>query len=379
MLAQYSYKYHFLAHILENSRELFPGATRVLALYYSNDIPGIKVLERKLDEENENTIVLDRSDIQNEDIDLYRKQRPRYSWLDKNLSTTSKSEDQLKIQGELKNHTLLVRFPNSGDGLNDLLFVFFKNEEQVFRISGRQQQLSTELKQSLASVYVRNLDVIRKQIENDKYIYDVLKSHAENKKSIESSYKKEIVELKRKQYLIYKSIGEQLIDRLIPSNDYTFIWEEESIQYLSENINNLSEIEIVLKRALIIAINESLDVKGAITILPSYLYTDSRASQHHIDVHVSENLQRTISMLDRYEKAASELINLKQSITGQNLGNQLQPSVTPAAISDAISKHSVKITRLLNEYPDRWSILRTHFKAIQNKIFIPSNLDQMAS
>jgi len=190
---------------------------------------------------------------------------------------------------------------------------------------------------------------------------------------------KEITELKHKQYLIYKSIGEQLVERLINSNDFTFIWEEESIQYLSENINNLSEIEIILKRALIIAINESLDVKGSITILPSYLYTDNLASQHDKDVHVSENLQRTLSMLDRYEKAASELINSKQSITGQNLGKQLQPPVTAAAISDAISKHSMKITRLLNEYPDRWSILKTHFKAIQNKIFTPNTLNQLAS
>jgi len=56
-------------------------------------------------------------------------------------------------------------------------------------------------------------------------------------------------------------------------------------------------------------------------------------------------------------------------LTGVNLGNYCIPSVTPAAISDALKKHSKKIMTLFEQEPNRWSILRNEFRPVKNIMY----------
>ena len=377
MLAQFSYKNHFLIHLLKNSRELFPGATRVATLYYDKDSLGLKAFELDLQSEDQKIANLEFDSSIQADLEGFRKQRPRYSWMDKHLFSTTTRKDQLKIQGEFENHTLLIRFPNSGDGLSDLFMIFFKNEEQVFRISGKAQKLSTELKQSLASVYVRSLDAIRKQIENDLQIQQILTSYTKNKQGAEEKLSAELITNKKKQHAIYASIAERFSKQFDQYGEYEIKWSDEAIDHLTLSYKDINEIEDVIKRALTIAINSAENKR--ITISPSYLFSTNLSPKKEIDQAISIRYQRTHSLLDRYEEAAHDVIKQKLSLTGANLGSHLHPSISAAAISDAIRKHASKIVHLLNKYPSRWSILRTHFRPIQNKIINQDILDQLAS
>ncbi len=377
MLAQFSYKNHFLLHLLRNSKELFPGATRVAALYYNKETLGLSSYEIDLESEDEKINQLQLKQTIQSNLEDFRKQRPRYSWLDKNLFLSPEKENQLKIHREFENHTLLIRFPSSGDGLNDLLLIFFKNEEHVFRVSGKAKKLSTELKQSLASVYVRNLDVIRKQVENDFAIYEVIRSFSKKSKQTEEELASALIAQKKETLLIYRSIAEKFTNKTDPYGDYDISWNEEAITFLSTHYHDLAKIEEVVKRALIIAINSTSSKK--IVIGPTLLFSEDKAEKKSISQEISIRYQRTHSLLDRYEEAALEVIKKKLSLTGANLGIHLNPSITAAAISDAIKKHSSKIIHLLNKYPDRWSILRSHFRPIQNKIINKDILDQLAS
>lgn len=374
MSIEFSYKHHFFHHILKNSEVLFPGATRVMGIYYCKKTLGIKVVERNLEEVSINL----EAEIDFANFENYRKQRPRYSWVDLQSSNPSRGENQLKIQGEYKNHCLLIRFPNSHDKLNDLLIIYFKNEEQVFRVSDKKQKLSTELKQSLASVYVRSLDVIRKQIEDDQAIHGLIQEHKANLIESEVFNIKEITTLKKKQILLIKSIIDNKANELVPGNEFIFEWDDKALSYIATNFTDLSEIDKIIKRALIIAINDADDNSNRIKVKETHVKTIDIDAKEDEQI-VTTRYMRTTTLLDRYESAAAEVLKENKNLTGSNLGAALNPPITAAAISDAIRKHASKITHLLNKHPQRWSILRSSFKAIQNKLYARGSLDQMAS
>lgn len=375
---QFSYKKHYLSHIMRNGIELFPGATRIIAYYYDPISHGISANECDLENKVIEIKSLDFRKLKESDLENFRKQRARFTWIDQELLTGSHSEDQLKISGEFKNHTLLLRFANQHDGNSDLLLIYFKNEESVFRMSGKPQKLSTELKHSLASVYIRNLDVIRKQIEQDASIDEIIKAHSQNKQGHENDLNNELSELRERQFTLIRSIAKRLILRLLNKDEFHIEWKEEAIIYLAKHFNDYDQIEKVLKKAVIIALNETND-QDKITIEASHIITNDVLRQEEVNNQIAIRYQRTITLLDRYEEAASLLVKQKQSITGSNLGMNLQPPISAAAISDAIRKHASKISHLLNKNPDRWSILRSHFKPIQNKLYSAPSFEQLAS
>jgi hypothetical protein len=353
---------------------LFPGATRVLGIYYCKESLEIKSIERDLTDEN-NSIT---KEIDFLEFEKFRNQRPRYSWINIPSSISSIADKQLKIQGEYKNHCLLIRFANQHDKLNDLLIIYFKNEEHVFRISDKKQKLGTDLKQSLASVYIRSLDVIKQQIEDDQAIDRLINTHKAILDESKISREKELNDIKKKQRLLIHSIIENKTRNLNVENAFSFEWDKSALNYLAEHVTDLLEIEKIIKRALIIGINENENNSKTIRIYESHVKT--RRLETKVEEHViADRYQRTKAILDRYEDAAATVLKNKMSPTGSNLGASLNPSITASAISDAIRKHGSKISHLLREYPQRWSILRNNFKPIQNKLYSRDSLDQIAS
>jgi len=251
---QFSYKKHYLSHIMRNSIELFPGATRIIAYYYDPLLPGINAIECDLENKATEIKPLDFKKLKVNEFDNFRNQKARFTWIDQALLIGSHSEDQLKISGEFKNHTLLLRFANQHDGNSDLLLIYFKNEESVFRMSGKPQKLSTELKHSLASVYVRNLDVIRKQIEQDASIDEIIRAHSQNKQSHENDLNKELSDIRESQFTLIKSLAKQMILRLLDKDEFHIEWKEEALLYLAKNFNDYHLLEKVHLSAIMKAI-----------------------------------------------------------------------------------------------------------------------------
>lgn len=79
---------------------------------------------------------------------------------------------------------------------------------------------------------------------------------------------------------------------------------------------------------------------------------------------------RTWEWLNRLESAVEVVVKNNLPVTGSNVGAAMKPSITAAAISDAMKKQEKFLRTLLLEYPQKWNTLRTHFKPIRNKIEI---------
>lgn len=376
MSIQFSYKQHFLAHILKNSKALFPGATSIIAVYYCKKKLGLSWIREELEP---STSLIDKDELDLDYFEAFRKQRPRYSWINHQNTSNIQTEKQLKIHGEFKHHSLLIRFPNRHDGLNDILLINFKNEDQIFRISDKKQKLSTDLKQSIASVYVRTLDVIRKQIESDATIHQIIQEHRSSINQLEIADEKEVSQLKNNQLLLIKSIVEREEKELLNGVEFSIEWDKEALALMAENFTSLIKLEKCIKDALIIAINDNDGQSTNLKVLKSHIKIGVIKEEKENEQIIDTRYQRTLSLLDRYEEAASEVVKAKLNMTGSNLANHLNPPISAAAISDAIRKHASKISHLLNTYPQRWSIIRTSFKPIQNKLYISFKSDQIAS
>jgi len=374
---QYSFKQHFLQYIIKQSATLFPGVDFVIGMYYNKAISGVEVLANSDD--------FNRKKDQNFDewhslLAKYRSQRPRYSWINLHPPKLENASSQLLIQSEYDHHTLLLRFPNSYDGLQDILLITFKNEEHIFRMGKDSQRLSTELKQSIASVYVRMLDSIKKQMEDDHEIYTIIQEHGQSSKQLNESELQIQERWKLKHLNLVESIVSSKSKEMDLPEDLMISFNDEALSYLADHYDNIKELEESIRNSLIIALNESdLDTKR-LKIEKWHIVIKKAKTSKEKEAKIDTRFNRTITLLDRYENAASLLINKRLNITGSNLGEHLNPPISAAAISDAIRKHGSKITLLLNKFPQRWSILRRNFKPIQNKLYNAQHeLDQRAS
>lgn len=379
-MISYSHRNHYLRHILLNAKSLFPGAISATSVYYDSSSFGLIIDDLSLIEESPILKELSLSAFDSEQLLQLRKQKLRYSWLNSPFSEESRQDDQLKIQTEYEKHTLLIRFPNKTSGLNDLLFIFFKNEEQLFRFTSKSAKLSTELKQSIASIYVRSLDVIRMQIENDAEINEVLSDHIISSEQKEESHKSDLEEKDKKELQFYKSIVEKESKAILVNHNLKVEWSDEALKKLIADNADIYSLETAVKKALIIGLNETKVGSQTFTIKSKHLSSSDLVANIPIPQNeIIESQKRTYLLLDRYEKAAIQVLKAQQSLTGAHLGQFLSPPVTAAAISDAIRKHSQKITNLLQKYPNRWEIIRKQFRPIQNKVTYSFRDDQLAS
>jgi hypothetical protein len=361
---------------VKQSSTLFPGANVVLGLYYNKEISGIDIIS----DTSEFSISKDHGFEQWYSLlGKYRSQRPRYSWININYDPLESISTQLNIQSEYNHHTLILRFPNSHDGLQDIIMISFKNEEQIFRIGKDSQKLSTELKQSIATVYVRMLDVIKKQMEDDHEIYSVIQDYNLNLMQADDFNARAQDEWKFKHIKLVRSILAEKVKEMELPEDLSVNYADDAVAYLADNYDDVRDLEKSIRNSLIIALNQTDARTKNIQIQKNHVVILNRDTSRKKETNIDTRFNRTITLLDRYENAASLVINEKLKLTGNNLGAHLNPSISAAAISDAIRKHASKITYLLNKYPTRWSILRGNFTPIQNKLYAKHEFDQKAS
>lgn len=77
-------------------------------------------------------------------------------------------------------------------------------------------------------------------------------------------------------------------------------------------------------------------------------------------------LGKTITLLDRLEKAAQKLAVTGGDLTGSAVGQTMERPITAPAITDALKKNQRRIIHLLEKYPGRWQLIRQQFRPLLN-------------
>ena len=150
---------------------------------------------------------------------------------------------------------------------------------------------------------------------------------------------------------------------------YLFNWSDESLLKLIKKKLPLKELISTLENALTIVVNRSTYQGGTIEINANDLVIEGHKEIETDAPIISIRYERTYQLLDRYEKAAKRVTQERMPLTGANLGKYCKPSVSPAAISDALKKHGKKIMTLFDQNPNRWSLLRNEFRPVKNIMY----------
>ena len=75
--------------------------------------------------------------------------------------------------------------------------------------------------------------------------------------------------------------------------------------------------------------------------------------------------QRAVLLLDKYEAAARTAHHNGLVVNGKTIAEHMQPSISPPAITDALKKHRKGITLALEEFPEKWELLRKYLKPVK--------------
>lgn len=75
--------------------------------------------------------------------------------------------------------------------------------------------------------------------------------------------------------------------------------------------------------------------------------------------------QRVELLLDKYEASARAAQQRGYTVNGKTIAEHLQPSISPPAITDALKKNRKAISNLLEQYPERWGLLRKYLKPVK--------------
>jgi hypothetical protein len=103
-----------------------------------------------------------------------------------------------------------------------------------------------------------------------------------------------------------------------------------------------------------------------LTLLPAYFAELNQIEHEDTNFPVRRSLHERVSvLLDKYEAAALLCTQKNEPISGKSVACNLNPSVSPPAITDALKKNKKTIRTLLQMYPEKWQLIRTGLKPIK--------------
>jgi len=361
--------------ILQLMPYLLPGIEKVIAVYYSQDAAGITSdLIRKESGEymQESLQISDSTSIFNR----LRSNNAPYSWLRKEdlpFEIKPKEKVQLEIFNELNNNILLVRIPNVVDALNDLFFIYFNQDLSNFGTINPNKILSTENKTLIGHLLRNSILTFILNNKSDKELFAILN---ENTRTIirERNFMRDELEITREKYKegLIRLSNSYLAD-LQTSRGITYRLSDSAVKKVRDYTGDIGNLKPIVAQAARYA--EAMNLEGTgddVLIADFHLVMDEKKetrqkesiSEPVGDVPVRYN--KTFLLLDKLENAALHVKSKNMLLTGANIGHEFPNPVTPPAITDALKKHKQKILFLFSEYPDRWQIIRTEFRPVQN-------------
>ncbi len=384
----FSFSENPVLFILQLLPSLLPGIEKVIAVYYSPDAAGITSdLIRKESGEyvQESFQVSDSPSIFNR----LRSDNATYSWLRKEdlpFEMKPKEKVQLEIFNELNNSILLIRISNIFDNKNDLFFIYFNQDLSNFGTISPNKILSTENKTIIGHILRNSILTFIQNNLSDKDLFATLN---ENTRAMinERNFLRDELEITREKYKegLIRLTNSYLTD-LYKSNGVKYRLSDGAMKKIRVYTGDIGNLKPVIAQAARYAETMNLEgTTGDVLIADFHLVMDEKKEPRQKE-SISEPVEgvpvkynKTFLLLDKLENAALHVKSKNMLLTGANIGHEFPTPVTPPAITDALKKHKQKILFLFREYPDRWEIIRTEFRPVQNILNVKPFREQLSA
>lgn len=354
---------------------LVPGIQKVVGLYWEGteqNLVACQIVEPREGSLCE-TMEIPSGSLQQ--ISQLRDTHKNFTWFHHRelpFETTNVQEIQLDVFREMERNILMVTIPNDYDQKSDLLFFFFSENFSTFKISSTNKNLFPEHRIIIGTMLQNSIRTIWQLNRTDR---EVLRQVNGSTRSIIERYKESQEELKRLTSGAQRNIldiSKHLLDEITPGGSSRYILTPAAAEKLKKFKGEIPELKSILKKAVTFASALEFDqYREEIKLDEFHIDLDLARDSHrtsNITVMPSARYAKTVALLDKLEDAAKKVLTKDLPLTGANVGNACSKSISAPAISDALKKHRNKIVTLLNEYPDRWNILRSEFKPLINII-----------
>lgn len=271
---------------------------------------------------------------------------------------------QLDLFNESLYLVLLVRQELS-PGINALYFIFFRENKSNFGMTGNNEAYTTSEKTIIGRMACKHAEMLTKNFLDHEEKMKVFKEST--KKLLETKQKK--LEAQNDDLIEWKNQWcNQIINDLSQRNGFNYVIHEESRELLFSKCHNLDSIVKSIKNSFVYICNLYDNEPGdEVELEPDFIqiYRPSEV-EAKIEQQPITRINKTHDLLDRLEVSANKVLETGLSLTSAEVGKNMDKAITAPAISDALKKNKVRILQLLNEYPQKWSTIRKHFKPVVN-------------
>ncbi|MGA3013206.1 MAG: hypothetical protein ABSD71_04125 [Bacteroidales bacterium] len=373
--------------ILQILPSLLPGIEKVVAVYYSSDITEIVAcyIRNEHGEYFQETFKIEDPSVFHD----LRTVKTSYSWLKKEdipFEIKHEVKVQMEIFNELNNNILLIRIHNQDDELNDLFFIYFNKDLSNFGNINPGKILTTENKTIIGHLLRNSIITFIKNNDRDKNLFTSLTENTRSLVKERNFYRNElkITQDKFKDELL--RLSNNYLAELTENNGISYRFNNDAMGKIREYHGNLDDLKLSITQAVHFAETMNLDGNSSEIIISDFhLFMDVKKEPKQ-DALIVENLQdipvkynKTFLLLEKLENAANQLKSKNLLLTGANIGHEFPTPITPPAITDALKKHRNKILFLFEKYPDRWKIIRSEFRPVQNILNIKTMPKQISA
>jgi hypothetical protein len=348
--------YHPIPYLLERLEHYLPGVSVTSALWLDFD--------KQIYTSNENQPLREYLKVKAQNtrsIQLITEWSQHDDLFDNNTSI----KNQLSIEDEDAMNILRLYFTSPIDGQKDILTITFPNNVFLTSLNKTFKGISTQEKHILSSLLSSILTAEHQKAIDER----VFLARVEQINQKQAGKIKQLTEDLKSTEQLYSSAIRNILNefkrKLEQELNKEFSFSNKVVFKLAKERLSIESIESAVQNAIYLAYNLSL-TEHKIKITEDHIQLDELNTQPiQTSIGVS-NDRKTTTLLDRYEAAALKAKEKGLLVNGKNLAAQLDPPVTPPAITDAVKKNKSKIAYLLQQYPDKWTYTRKSIKPISN-------------
>jgi hypothetical protein len=301
-------------------------------------------------------------------INELRSSNLNYQWLLPNeydgISFIEKNNfHQLDLLDEHENRLLVLNFKSKLDGLKDIICITFPKEITFLGMYKTVKNLTTddkiligELMFKICQVEMDN-EILNLEIQSKLVNYIELKTNQKTNQQ-DTSFK---IYLKN-ELKFYLNREKDLKIKL----DF----DDDLIYYILHNNIPIRDVVLALSESFeVVSIVENVTSEFKFELIHLQLTYESKVKQIDQSNELSDTKDKIIEILDKLEAAAQKIDKEGIVINGKTVAQNMQPPVSPPAVTDIIKKNITKIEVKMNEYPFKWSLIRKYLKPLRELEF----------
>ncbi len=363
---------NYFSTILNHVTELVVGVERIIGIYHSDNanksLSGISLTYRK-NQLLEEQIQFEKSLLHTES---FLTTNNTYKWLDKMqlpFEIKPDNKKQLTIFSEENNLVLVIPIKSVFNAEKDFICVYFKEGIDQFGVSHQKQNLSTQNKTIIGHLIAKSVNslsntYLEQERKFKQFVYKTTQI------IVNQRDKDETKQLKHYEQFI-KLWAISVLEELGDSDGVNYVYNDATLEKILNSKSNYTDIKKSIIEAVEYVKYLSLyQTQDKAIIEPEYItfvnnditYVNYKNNQNVL----SPKLVKTKELLDKLEKYSKLVSQNNLNLTSYNVGRAMERPITPAAISDAISKNKERINILFKQFPDKWNFIKNNFRPIIN-------------